>query len=124
MDHYFNSTSDEEQIIQKTQSHLDQSKPEWKESVHLSFDQEQISQSAALELKPKEKKNQSMSIYAKPSLSDQSISITVSGPGALVTEMISEDEIESISLSDEPALTIDVSSYTIAHTIITCLFLE
>lgn len=53
----------------------------------------------------------------KPSQSHQIGSAV--GPGALITELISEDEIETIILSERPALTIDVSPYTIAHIIIT-----
>nr|Q7ZV84.2 RecName: Full=Dynein axonemal assembly factor 1; AltName: Full=Leucine-rich repeat-containing protein 50 [Danio rerio] len=97
MDHNFNSASDDS----------DQSQPQPNESVHSSFDEEQIRQSATWGLKPKEEKNQILSIYTKPSQSDQRVLISVSGPGALVTELISEDEIESINLSDEPVLTID-----------------
>jgi len=56
----------------------------------------------------------------KPSQSHDSGS--VAGPGALITELISEDEIETIVLSEIPALTIDVSPYTIAHIIITYIW--
>lgn len=42
---------------------------------------------------------------------------SVAGPGALITELISEDEIETIILSERPALTIDVSPYSIVHVI-------
>lgn len=52
----------------------------------------------------------------KPSQSHHSGS--AAGPGALITELISEDEIETIVLSERPALTIDVSPYTIAHIIV------
>ncbi len=62
-----------------------------------------------------EEKFQKISVYTKPLQSHQSGLVSVTGPGALVTELISEDEIECIPLSDEPGLTIDVSTYTIAH---------
>uniref|UniRef100_A0A8C1D4M7 Dynein axonemal assembly factor 1 n=1 Tax=Cyprinus carpio carpio TaxID=630221 RepID=A0A8C1D4M7_CYPCA len=58
-------------------------------------------------LKTEEEKYQRMSVPTKPSQSPQSGLVSVAGPGALVTELISEDEIESINLSDEPVLKID-----------------
>ncbi|XP_016421588.1 dynein axonemal assembly factor 1 [Sinocyclocheilus rhinocerous] len=113
MDYTFKSASDEEQIIQTTldQNQSDQSKPERQQTVseqilHPSFDQKQTGDSTR-RLKTEEEKYQKMSVPTKPSQSPQSGLVSVAGPGALVTELISEDEIESITLSDEPALTID-----------------
>ncbi|XP_073692724.1 dynein axonemal assembly factor 1 [Garra rufa] len=114
VDYIFKSASEEEQIIQTTldQNHSDQLKPERQQTgseqiLYPSFDKEQTSQSAAWGLKTKEEKNQKMSVHTKPSQSHQSSLFSVAGPGALVTELISEDEIESITLSDGPVLTID-----------------
>uniref|UniRef100_A0A672MY27 Dynein assembly factor 1, axonemal-like n=1 Tax=Sinocyclocheilus grahami TaxID=75366 RepID=A0A672MY27_SINGR len=78
----------------------------FKSILHPSFDQKQTGESTR-GLKTEEEKNQKMSVPTKPSQSPQSGLVSVAGPGALVTELISEDEIESITLSDEPALTID-----------------
>lgn len=125
--HICQSASDEEQIIQTTldQNHSYQSKPERQQTVleqilHPSFDQEQTGQSAPKGLKTKEENFQKMLAQnqgTKPSQSHNSGS--VAGPGALITEMISEDEIETITLSEKPALTIDVSPYTIGHVFVT-----
>uniref|UniRef100_A0A9J7ZR57 Dynein axonemal assembly factor 1 n=1 Tax=Cyprinus carpio carpio TaxID=630221 RepID=A0A9J7ZR57_CYPCA len=113
VDYTFKSASDEEQIIQTTldQNHSDQSKPERQQTVseqilHPSFDQKQTGESTR-GLKTEEEKYQRMSVPTKPSQSPQSGLVSVAGPGALVTELISEDEIESINLSDEPVLKID-----------------
>ncbi|XP_056123331.1 dynein axonemal assembly factor 1 [Rhinichthys klamathensis goyatoka] len=113
--HICQSASDEEQIIQTTldQNHSNQSKSERQQTgleqiLHPSFDQEQTGQSATLGLKTKEEKCQKMLAQyqgTKPSQSHHSGS--VAGPGALITELISEDEIETIVLSEIPALTID-----------------
>ncbi|XDV18407.1 hypothetical protein PO909_024107 [Leuciscus waleckii] len=76
--------------------------------LHPSFNQEQTGQSATLGLKTKEEKCQKMLAQyqgTKPSQSHHSGS--AAGPGALITELISEDEIETIILSERPALTID-----------------
>ncbi|KAL1271462.1 hypothetical protein QQF64_030478 [Cirrhinus molitorella] len=114
MDHLFKSASDKENIIQTMfdQNHSVQLKPERQQTVseqvlHPSFDQEQTDQSATQGLKTEEEKSQKMSVHTKPSQSHQNSLVSVAGPGALVTELISEDEIESISLSDGPVLTID-----------------
>ncbi|XP_058638563.1 dynein axonemal assembly factor 1 isoform X2 [Onychostoma macrolepis] len=113
MDYTFKSSNDEEQITQTTfvQNHSDQSKPERQQTVseqilHQSFDQKQTGESTR-GLKTEEEKYQKMNVPTKPSQSHQSGLVSVAGPGALVTELISEDEIESITLSDEPGLTID-----------------
>ncbi|XP_067307235.1 dynein axonemal assembly factor 1 isoform X2 [Pseudorasbora parva] len=105
--------SDEERIIQTTsdQNHFNQSKPEQaglEQILHSSFDQEQNGQSATLGLKTKEEQCQKILAQfqgTKPSQSHHSVS--VAGPGALITELISEDEIETITLSERPGLTID-----------------
>ncbi len=113
MDYTCKSANDE-QIIQTTfdQNHSDQSKPERQQTVS-----EQILQTgeSTRGLETVEEKFQKISVYTKPLQSHQSGLVSVTGPGALVTELISEDEIESIPLSDEPGLTIDVSTYTVAH---------
>ncbi|XP_059385820.1 dynein axonemal assembly factor 1 isoform X2 [Carassius carassius] len=113
MDYTFKSASDEEQIIQTKLdlNHSDQSNPERQQTVseqilHPSFDQKQTGESTR-GLKTEEEKYQKMSVPTKPSQSPQSGLVSVTGPGALVTELISEDDIESITLSDEPTLTID-----------------
>ncbi|XP_026067660.1 dynein axonemal assembly factor 1 [Carassius auratus] len=113
MDYTSKSASDEEQIIQTTldQNHSDQSNPERQQTVseqilHPSFDLKQTGEST-WGLKTEEEKYQKMSVPTKLSQSPQSGLVSVTGPGALVTELISEDDIESITLSDEPALTID-----------------
>ncbi|XP_039518550.1 dynein assembly factor 1, axonemal [Pimephales promelas] len=113
--HICQSGSDEEQIIQTSldQNHSKQSKSERQQTgleqiLHPSFDQEQTGQTATLGLKSKEEKCQKMQAQyqgTKPSQSHDSGS--VAGPGALITELISEDEIETIVLSEIPALTID-----------------
>ncbi|XP_077084614.1 dynein axonemal assembly factor 1 isoform X2 [Siphateles boraxobius] len=113
--HICQSASDEEQIIQTKldQNHSNQSKSEGRQTgleqiLHPSFDQEQTGQSGTLGLKTKEERCQKMLAQnqgTKPSLSHHSGS--VAGPGALITELISEDEIETIILSERPALTID-----------------
>ncbi|XP_050971386.1 dynein axonemal assembly factor 1 isoform X2 [Labeo rohita] len=114
IDHIFKSESDEEQIIQTTrdQNHSDQSKPERHQTgseqvLHPSFDKKHTGQLATWGLKNEEEKNHKISVVTKPLPSHQSSLVSVAGPGALVTELISEDEIESITLSDEPVLTID-----------------
>lgn len=111
MNYTFKSANDE-QIIQTTfdQNHSDQSKPERQQTVS-----EQILQTGKSTQGPKTEEEKYWKMSAKPSQSHQSGLVSVTGPGALVTELISEDEIESIPLSDEPGLTIDVSTYTIAH---------
>uniref|UniRef100_A0A8C1IB20 Dynein, axonemal, assembly factor 1 n=1 Tax=Cyprinus carpio TaxID=7962 RepID=A0A8C1IB20_CYPCA len=78
----------------------------FKSILHPSFDQKQTGESTR-GLKTEEEKYQRMSVPTKPSQSPQSGLVSVAGPGALVTELISEDEIESINLSDEPVLKID-----------------
>uniref|UniRef100_A0A671MDU3 Dynein, axonemal, assembly factor 1 n=1 Tax=Sinocyclocheilus anshuiensis TaxID=1608454 RepID=A0A671MDU3_9TELE len=74
--------------------------------LHPLFDQEQTGKSETRGLKTKEEEYQKMSVHTKPLQSYQSFLVSV--PGALVTELISEDEIESITLSDGPALPIEV----------------
>ncbi|XP_048040186.1 dynein axonemal assembly factor 1 isoform X1 [Megalobrama amblycephala] len=113
--HICQSASDEEQIIQTTldQNHSNQSKPERQQTgleqiLHPSFDQEQTGQSATMGLKTKEEKCEKMLAQNQGTKHSQSHnSGSVAGPGALVTELISEDEIETIILSERPALTID-----------------
>nr|XP_055058048.1 dynein axonemal assembly factor 1 [Misgurnus anguillicaudatus] len=121
---YINSlTSDEEQSVETTfeEIHSDQSKPE-RQEVDLSASEQvlqptlyldQTGRSVTSEINTKEEskatfhsqeeKHQKVcSAYAKPSESNTSIT----GPGALITELISEDEIETVNLSDG-LLTID-----------------
>ncbi|KAI7814009.1 dynein axonemal assembly factor 1 [Triplophysa rosa] len=107
MNHIFRLTADEEHVIQTLdQNPSGQLKPERQQTnisaseqvLQASFDQGQIGQSATLELNRKD----NYSLSCKSSVSQQ-----FSGPGALVTEMISEDDIETVTLSDEASLTID-----------------
>lgn len=123
--HICQSASDQEQIIQTTldQNHSNQSKPERHQTgleqiLHPSFDQEQTGQSATMGLKTKEEKYKKILVQNQGTKQSQSHnSGSVAGPGALITELISEDEIETITLSERPALTIDVSPYSIFHVI-------
>lgn len=118
MDHIFRLTADEEQIIQTTlQNPSDLLKPE-RQQTNLSaseqilqtpFDQGQTDQSATLELNSKEERKPTF----HSSQCNSSVSQQFSGPGALVTELISEDDIETVILSDEQTLTIEVSVYAI-----------
>ncbi|XP_056607359.1 dynein axonemal assembly factor 1 isoform X2 [Triplophysa dalaica] len=113
MDHIFKLTADEEHVIQTTldQNPSGQLKPERQPNnisaseqvLQPSFGQGQIGQSATLELNRKGERKPTF--YSSPCKS--SVSQQFSGPGALVTEMISEDDIETVTLSDEASLTID-----------------
>lgn len=129
IDHICRLTADDEKQT-FDQNYSDRSKPERQqtnlsasEQVFLpSFDQGLNGPSAALILNKKEEtkptfhsaqqRDQKMSCaHTKPSQCNNSV--LAAGPGALVTELISEDEIETVTLSDEPSLTIDVSAYII-----------
>lgn len=119
MDHIFKLTADEEHVLQTAldQNPSGQLKPEIQQNnisaservLQPSFVQGQIGQSTTLELNRKGEKKPTF--YSSPCKS--SVSQQFSGPGALVTEMISEDDIETVTLSDEASLTIDVSAYVI-----------
>ncbi|XP_043099665.1 dynein axonemal assembly factor 1 [Puntigrus tetrazona] len=74
---------------------------------HVSDEEQKQTGQSTRALKTEEEKYQKISVHTKPSESHQSGIVSAAGPGALVTELISEDEIESITLSDEPVLTID-----------------
>ncbi|XP_052001061.1 dynein axonemal assembly factor 1 [Xyrauchen texanus] len=124
-DHILQSAFDEEQFTQPTvdQNYSGQSKPEKQTSMSASeqalqqsFDQDQTGKSATCEFKTKEERiptlyseqernHKTSCSHTKSSQSSGSVSIT--GPGAFVTELITDDEIEAITLSNVPSLTTD-----------------